>query len=228
MDDAKTPTEIVYNSSRFNKRVVSWGYEVPANQTPLKWFKLCLVDESKLSADIRRSQHLITARQMLADHGLTAVDAAADYLRQLWKYTLESLERELGKTAVNGLPFRVIVTVPACWKDAAMTNTLEAAKKAGIKDHRLCGETTLDLVPEPEAAALATLAQFRGRPDVAPGDVITVCDCGGGTVVCVSPETQTNANWRKGRYELHNPGRKPCSSQRIGSRGGEDVRCNIR
>jgi len=120
---------------------------------------------------------------MLSAKGITAIDAAADYLRQLWKYTIESIEREFGAQPVRGLPFRVIVTVPAMWKPNAMERTREAAKRAGILESRLCGKTTLDLIPEPEAAALATLAEFQGRPGVIAGDVITVCDCGGGTVV---------------------------------------------
>jgi molecular chaperone DnaK (HSP70) len=120
---------------------------------------------------------------MLQAQDITAVQAAADYLRALWVATLASLERELGITAVKGLPFRVVVTVPAMWSDGAQSRTLEAAKMAGIDKERLCGRTTLDLIPEPEAAALATLAKFRGRPNIQPNDVITVCDCGGGTVV---------------------------------------------
>jgi hypothetical protein len=185
-DDAKTPTEIVYApKARFSnsRPVLSWGYEISPSQQPLKYFKLCLEDERHLAPDVQKSEQLETARRMLSDQGITAVDAAADYLGELWKATLASLERELGTIAVNGLPFRVVVTVPAMWSDAAKSRTLEAATKAGIAAKRMCGDTTLDLIPEPEAAALATLATFRGRPNVLPNDVITVCDCGGGTVV---------------------------------------------
>ncbi|ORY02350.1 hypothetical protein BCR34DRAFT_627561 [Clohesyomyces aquaticus] len=189
-DDAKTPTEIVYALSGRNRMVRNWGYEIEANQTPLKWFKLCLEDENQLPQDVQKSDQLAAARKMLVEKSISAVDAAADYLRELWKATIASLERELGSPAVDGLPFRVVVTVPAMWSDGAKNRTLRAAEQAGIKENRLCGRTTLDLIPEPEAAALATLAKFRGRPDISPNDIITVCDCGGGTVDITSYKIQ--------------------------------------
>ncbi|KAF2110481.1 hypothetical protein BDV96DRAFT_691242 [Lophiotrema nucula] len=194
-DDAKAPTQLVYApQNRYDshssmsygfssgRKVASWGYEIDTKQEPLKWFKLCLEQKAKLHPDVQKSPQLATAESMLSREGVTPVDAAADYLRQLWESIVEDLERQCGATAVKGLPFRVILTVPAMWSDSAQNNTRQAAQKAGILQSRLCGETTLDLVPEPEAAALATLAEFNDRPGVQRGDVITVCDCGGGTV----------------------------------------------
>lgn len=58
----------------------------------------------------------------------------------------------------------------------------EAADKAGLIQHRLGGQTQLSFVSEPEAAALATLADIGARPDLSPGVSFTVVDCGGGTV----------------------------------------------
>jgi len=181
-DDAKTPTQIVY-ANRRTRELAGWGYEIEARQEPLRWFKLCLEQKKYLNADVQRSEQLETAQRLLSNQGITAVDAAADFLRQLWGATIESIEKQYGD-AVKGLPFRVILTVPAMWSDGAKDNTLKAARQAGIQAPRLCGDTTLDLVPEPEAAALAVLADFGDRPGVQAGDVITVCDCGGGTVVC--------------------------------------------
>lgn len=186
-DDAKCPTEIVYDA---NKNLRAWGYEIRPNESPLKWFKLLLVDEKDLEPDRRNSPQLIEAKQMLHRLRMTAVDAVGDYLRELWKHTIESIEREFGQSAVRGLPFRVVVTVPAIWKPYAQQRTREAVHKAGILKGRLCGETILHLVPEPEAAALATLAEFRGRPGVKPGDVFVVCDAGGGTVDITSYKVQ--------------------------------------
>lgn len=174
--------------SDYKKRTVhSWGYEVDPQQEPLKWFKLCLEKKTNLPSDVQRSQQLAMAEEALRSKGLTAVDVASDYLRQLWESVVENLERQCG-TAVNGLPFRVILTVPAMWSDGAKMNTRRAAEQAGILKQRRCGATVLDLVSEPEAAALATLAEFDDRPGVGTGDVVTVCDCGGGTVVCTLSE----------------------------------------
>ncbi|KAF2651441.1 hypothetical protein K491DRAFT_637347 [Lophiostoma macrostomum CBS 122681] len=191
-DDAKTPTEIVYEEPKViyeddadGKRartITGWGHDIRPEERPLKWFKLCLVDAANLPTHVRDSAQLRQATDKLNSLGISAVEATADYLRKLWTHTIAAIERELGKRAVDGLPFRVIVTVPAMWPPKAMERTERAARKAGILESRLCGETKLDLVPEPEAAALATLAEFRGRPGVQRGDVVTVCDCGGGTI----------------------------------------------
>jgi molecular chaperone DnaK (HSP70) len=192
-DDAKTPTELVYeepkvvyredSDSERSRTISGWGHDIKSDERPLKWFKLCLVDPKNLPANVRSSAQVQQAQQRLDDLGISAIEATSDYLRQLWNHTIASIERELGKRAVDGLPFRVIVTVPAIWPANAMQRTEEAAKRAGILKFRICGETKLDLVPEPEAAALATLAEFSGRPGVREDDVITVCDCGGGTIV---------------------------------------------
>ncbi|CAI7624666.1 unnamed protein product [Penicillium crustosum] len=60
----------------------------------------------------------------------------------------------------------------------------EAAAKAGLLDERDAGKTHLTFVPEPEAAALATLSEEQN--DAKPGDVYMICDAGGGTVDLIS------------------------------------------
>jgi molecular chaperone DnaK (HSP70) len=177
--------KVVYKDEANTRTVSRWGYEVKPDQNPLRWFKLCLVDIGHLDPDIQESEKLIKAKELLENLNIRPEDAVTDFLSKLWKHTVASIERELGKSTVEGLPFRVIVTVPAIWPDGAMQRTKDAARRAGILKFRTCGETVLDLVPEPEAAAMATLAEFKGRPSVNPGEVITVCDCGGGTVVSI-------------------------------------------
>lgn len=63
---------------------------------------------------------------------------------------------------------------------------LEAAEMAGLIQKRLGGYTKISFVSEPEAAALATLADIGGCPDLKPGDTLTIVDCGGGTVDIIS------------------------------------------
>lgn len=179
---AKTPTEIVYAQGE-SRIVQSWGYEIEADQTPLRWFKVCLEDKRFLPQYFLESDQLAAARRILVENHLSAVEAAADYLSELWKVTLVGVERELGLSFVDTLPFRITVTVPATWSVGAMSRLMQAVRQAGIMDDRFCGPTTLKLIPEPEAAALAVLTNVRGRPNISSDDVITVCDCGGGTVV---------------------------------------------
>jgi hypothetical protein len=96
------------------------------------------------------------------------------------------MKRARGAGAVDGLPFKVALTVPAIWKPYAHEKMREAARAAGILSSRVCGQTTLKLVSEPEAAALATLNEFRNCHNVEKGDVYVVCDVGGGTADLIS------------------------------------------
>lgn len=72
---------------------------------------------------------------------------------------------------------RVVLTVPAAWSIKTKETLREAVQEAGIF-------TRVDMVSEPEAAALAL---FHDRTDAGTllqtGDIFTVCDAGGGTVV---------------------------------------------
>jgi molecular chaperone DnaK (HSP70) len=73
-------------------------------------------------------------------------------------------------------------TVPAIWSDQAKSATLTAAANAGFG----CGSNDrISLIPEPEAAGVATLKGLSEETSIAstsPGDGILICDCGGGTV----------------------------------------------
>jgi hypothetical protein len=126
------------------------------------------------------------AKQLLQNAGKTPIEAVADYLRLLWKHAIVNIARSFGEAAVEGLPIRVVCTVPAVWTTDAVRKMREAAKEAGIMDDRLAGETTLDFVSEPEAAALATFDDLKSRPNFQEGDTFVVCDAGGGTVDLIS------------------------------------------
>lgn len=70
---------------------------------------------------------------------------------------------------------QIVVTVPASFDEVARSLTAEAAEAAGL------GQVTL--LEEPQAAFYAWSARAgrQWRDAVAPGDVILVCDVGGGT-----------------------------------------------
>jgi hypothetical protein len=121
------------------------------------------LDQRDLPADVKDSDFLQEARDKLAAIGKTPEDAVADYLRLLWEHAISSIQRDRGQRAVDGLPFKVVLTTPAVWPPYAQRKMRDAAQKAGILRHRPCGPTTLDLVQEPEAAALATLREFQSR-----------------------------------------------------------------
>lgn len=115
--------------------------------------------------DIRNSPQIHHARDLLQQVGKTPTQAVADYLRSLWSHALVNIEEVMTQSVVEGIPFRVVLTVPAIWNHMAIRRMRQAAKDAGILDDRLCGETTLHFVSEPEAAALATFEDLRTRPN---------------------------------------------------------------
>jgi hypothetical protein len=160
-ENGKAPTRISYS----NPNKPTWGYGISSEDDPHKWFKLLLQEDRDFQEDVRESPYIRKARNKLQQSRMTAKQVVADYLKLLWCHILESMRRERGASVVNGLPFKVVVTVPAIWKDYAKERMEWAIKAAGILDDRLCGKTTLQLVAEPEAAALAVLTSFRKRQE---------------------------------------------------------------
>ena len=158
-----------------------WGYTIPPDADPIRWFKLLLLREDDLASELKGSELILRGRKMLRGSGKTATDLISDYLRVLWKHILETIYKARGKAAIEAMAFHVVITVPAIWKDYARQGMEEAARKAGVLTARPAGPTTLVFAPEPEAAALATLCEGGRRFNA--GDVFVVCDAGGGTVV---------------------------------------------
>ncbi|KAF5002780.1 hypothetical protein FDECE_10525 [Fusarium decemcellulare] len=159
-----------------------WGYEITSAMVPLKWFKLLLLNEEDIKREeIRNSQQLREARELLARSGtgLRAVDIVGSYLKDVWDHTYLCLSKMMD---IENLPLRVAITVPAIWPPYAETAMREAANIAGITRQREIGETTLKLVQEPEAAALASLFQHNSFPEIQKNESFIVCDAGGGTV----------------------------------------------
>ncbi|KAL6232783.1 hypothetical protein BDW75DRAFT_216790 [Aspergillus navahoensis] len=180
-EEGKAPTELFYEDDQ-----IFWGYEIPGDADPVRWFKLLLVKDEDLSEETRSSEFLLRGRKMLKETGKTAIGLIADYLRLLWAHILESVIKSRGEYVIDALRFHVVITVPAIWKGYARQGMEEAARQAGILSSRSAGETMLSFVPEPEAAALSTLCEPGRRTQ--PGDVYVICDAGGGTVDLISYE----------------------------------------
>ncbi|KAL8398619.1 hypothetical protein RB596_005953 [Gaeumannomyces avenae] len=179
-EEGKVPTEIAYGGGG----EASWGFEVPADADPVRWFKLLLLKPGDVTDELLHSEIMTKGRMFLAKTGKTAIEVIADYLRLLWKHTLDTIAKNLGDIVLNSMTFRVVITVPAIWKPYARQSMHEAAKMAGILDERSAGLTTMSFVPEPEAAALATLTEPGRKPKK--NDIFVICDAGGGTVDLIS------------------------------------------
>lgn len=105
-----------------------------------------------------------------------------DYLREVYTWTLNQLETRVSEEVIRITPFEFWITIPAIWSDKAKAATKEAARAAGFASRP--GDTMF-MIPEPEAASVATLKgliQNGSTLQVKPGDGVLVCDCGGGTV----------------------------------------------
>ena len=104
---------------------------------------------------------------------VSPVDASRaflEHLRDAWN------ARKPGKAAGERLENQeIFLTVPASFDPGARELTIEAATKAGLKN--------VTLLEEPQAAFYAWLAREgdKWRRKVKAGDIILVCDVGGGT-----------------------------------------------
>ena len=109
----------------------------------------------------------------IAEEKLSPLECSRCYLQHL-RDALLFAERAQGRDC-DLSEGEIVVTVPASFDEVARSLTAEAAKAAGL------GEVTL--LEEPQAAFYAWTAQAgrTWRNLVAPGDIVLVCDVGGGT-----------------------------------------------
>ncbi len=109
----------------------------------------------------------------IREEKLSAFDCSRRYLehmRESFGYAIRSRGEDVALSDVQ-----VVLTVPASFDEIARTLTAEAAEKAGL------GKVVL--LEEPLAAFYAWTAQAGKdwRAQVHPGDIVLVCDVGGGT-----------------------------------------------
>lgn len=179
-NSAKVPSTLYYEDK---DKPPKWGFLVPPEKKCLRWFKLLLLEDTDLKPDVHDSKYIKQAREMLRTIGKSEIDVVADYLRAIWQHTLKEMIRNDGAGAVEGQPFRVVITVPAIWPTYASNRLYRAAAAAGITDRRHGGETKLDLYPEPEAAALSIMQDARGQ-------AVDVCSSDDGLTLfsCTNPD----------------------------------------
>ncbi|EHK40875.1 uncharacterized protein TrAtP1_004241 [Trichoderma atroviride] len=179
-DKEKTPSIMSYEQ---NGKVL-WGYSVSDKKSSIEWSKLCLLDEDDIPNDVSHSTQLQAAQAALKQQRKSVVDVISDYLRHLWKHSIINIRRAIGGQLVDLCRFKVVATIPAIWPIYAQMRMHEAIEKAGILSTRKAGQTILEFLPEPEAAALATLKGIStyNQANMEVGDHFVVCDAGGGTV----------------------------------------------
>lgn len=104
---------------------------------------------------------------------ISPVEASTEYLRHLAAAFAQEVAE--GEHAVALAEQEVLLTVPASFDESARQLTLQAAHAAGLEN--------VTLLEEPQAAFYAWLDAIgeRWRRRIAVGDLILVCDVGGGT-----------------------------------------------
>jgi molecular chaperone DnaK (HSP70) len=161
-----------------------WGYNIPADQAALKWFKLLLLEDKDIPESVRDSHHLKDARAALDASGKQVIEVVSAYLKALWAHIVTGIKRTIGDMLFSISTIQVVITLPAIWPHYAQARMRQAATAAGILATNSHGaQASIAFVPEPEAAALATFQDMTNRPDIRVDDHFVVCDAGGGTVV---------------------------------------------
>jgi hypothetical protein len=196
----KVPSQIAYvtENKKASLQEDAWGYEVQPGMVIYCWTKLLL--DSKTIATEHDDPSLKEASgggALRLPPGKTAGDVVADYLRFLYENCMDRLEKKMTKDILNVTPIEFWFTVPAIWSDEAKNATRNAASKAGFGTRP---SDKINMIAEPEAAALAALKATRDSVDdllkvgclysrclltdrIQINTGVLVCDCGGGTVV---------------------------------------------
>ncbi|CAI6322173.1 unnamed protein product [Periconia digitata] len=181
----KVPSEIAYIDGR-----KLWGFRIPENVQRLIWTKLELdPPNSGVAKTIRKEL------QASSYGGVAGVkkpmDVIADYLSGIENHLIKNLDRRYGTALWRTMPMTLVITVPAVWSDSAKDQTLQAFSKAGFNNEVFKKLKNTITVTEPEAAAVYTIKELRGRMMEAVlqvGDAFVLCDMGGGTVDLISYE----------------------------------------
>lgn len=101
-----------------------------------------LLDERDMDVKQKQADQIKQAGQLLENLNKSPTRVVADYLRLLWKHTMQVIERDFGSTVVKGLPFQVVVTVPAVWPQSAVNRMRHAVQLSGILNARIVGDAT--------------------------------------------------------------------------------------
>lgn len=169
----KVPSVLFYNEDN----EIIWGNLASKMDKRIEWFKLLLAKPDQLPADIRNSESLKNVRTRLDDLKKTSDRVIGDYMTKLWEHVMQQLQTTIGGQTIVNSKFRIVLTVPALWDDAMKSKMRKACKQAGMLQQRPIGvgETDLDFIDEPEAAAISTLLGYGGRSDIEVRTLVSIC-----------------------------------------------------
>ncbi|KAI5460779.1 hypothetical protein BGZ63DRAFT_414898 [Mariannaea sp. PMI_226] len=174
LDAPKIPTLIRYDKNDPDK--FEWGAVLSSQSDGIVGVKL-LLDPKQEKPLYFRSKNI---KSDLKDLPKSPVKVTADFIGAMYKHAMSEIYKRFSKNYVDLCNIEHVMTVPAVWSDAAKDATLEAATIAGL--------SPIQLIKEPEAAALWTAKKMDRR--LYKNDSFVVCDAGGGTVDLISYQVE--------------------------------------
>ncbi|KAK8212751.1 hypothetical protein IWZ01DRAFT_541403 [Phyllosticta capitalensis] len=160
---SKVPTRIAYESENNEMGFDKWGYTVSAAHESYSWTKLLLDKSTILTGfDDPSLRDLMGSGMMRLPAHKSAQQVCNDFLAELYRHVVKSC------VGSRYLQF-----------DAARDATKSAALAAGFGSRKM---DTVNIITEPEAAALKPHLNPQCIDPIRAGDNVLVCDCGGGTV----------------------------------------------
>lgn len=179
----KTPSRIAYSSENKDYKQNQFGFQVKPNMVSCSWTKLLLDSRSRPTEFDDPSLQRAEGHSLLRlPANKEAIEVVTDYLTELYRWIVSYMEKRISSKILEITPMEFWFSHPAIWSERAKSDTREAALRAGFGKRE---NDRMFLIPEPEAAAIATLKGYaeKGRlAAISPGDGILICDCGGGTV----------------------------------------------
>lgn len=169
-------------------------HELPPDAAHLPW----RIDADRIIGEFARIQgarvpgHLVSSAKSWLCHGgvdreadilpwgsppdsrrISPVDASAEYIKHIrdaWNHQFAQ-----GDSAHRLEHCEIVLTVPASFDEAARELTLQAARRAGLE--------RITLLEEPQAAFYCWIVNHQDswQKEVRAGELILVCDIGGGT-----------------------------------------------
>lgn len=108
----KVPTAIEFVKNGVTIRP-NWGNFAQHAPGSLKWFKLLLLNDEDLRAEVRNSEHIRAARARLEEFDMTVTEVIGRYLKELWEGALVLIKADASQATVANSRFHVVVTLPA-------------------------------------------------------------------------------------------------------------------
>ncbi|KAI3392445.1 hypothetical protein diail_5689 [Diaporthe ilicicola] len=171
----KVPTLVSYDKNDPSK--FRWGGQVDWRDESVHGVKLLLDPDQRQPTYLPVSSFKKDRRALPKD----PVDVAADFIRSIYEHAISVIVSSAVRDYFELCQKEFVLSVPAVWSDKAKDLTMMAARRAGFYP--------VNLIKEPEAAALYTLSTYDHS--IKAGDAFVVCDAGGGTVDLITYEIKS-------------------------------------